>query len=95
MTLALDTINKQVADVKALYLLQAELKAEIEKIETSLKEQLKENNKELVVTENGTITYKEIYSKCLDMKAFRASEFAFVYDKFATVEKVTRRFKVA
>lgn len=94
MTLALDTINSQIKEVKGLYLLKAELQAEIEKIETSLKEQLQENNKELVVTDNGTVSYKEVVSRTLNTAKLKQSEFAFIYDKFLN-EKTIMRFKVA
>ena len=40
--------------------------AEIEKIETALKTQLQENNQELVITDNGSVSYKEVISKTLN-----------------------------
>ena len=95
MTLEINHINQQIAEVKSLYLLKAELAAEIDKIETSLKEQLQENNQELVVTENGTVSYKEVISKTFNVTALKKSaDFSFIFDKFA-VSKSTMRFKVA
>lgn len=94
MALEINQINQQVAEVKSLYLLKAELNAEIDKIETSLKEQHKENNQELVVTENGTVSYKEVVSKTLNTTELKKSEFAFIYNQFLQ-EKSTMRFKVA
>ena len=94
MALALDTINNQIKEVKGLYLLKAELQAEIEKIETSLKEQLQENNQELVITDNGSVSYKEVISKTLNTTELKKSEFAFIYNQFLQ-EKSIMRFKVA
>lgn len=87
-------LNQQVAEVKSLYLLKAELQAEIEKIENNLKQILADNNLTLLTLENGTITYKEVISKTLNTTELKKSEFAFVYNQFLT-QKSTMRFKVA
>lgn len=94
MSTSTNAINQQIADVKGLYLLKAEVQAEIEKIENALKEYLVENNKTLVTVENGTVSYKEVISRTLNTTELKKSEFAFIYDKFLS-EKSVMRFKVA
>lgn len=86
-------INLVIKNLKNLYTKEAELKEAISNQEAIVKEYLKDNKLEVITLENGTATWKEVLSKTLDMKAFRQAHEG-LYQLF-TVEKVTRRFKVA
>ena len=86
-------LNLVIKNLKDLYTREAELKEAISNQEAIIKEYLTNNNLEVVTVENGTATWKQVFSKGLDMKAFR-SAYENIYQLYA-VEKVTRRFKVA
>ena len=86
-------INLVIKNLKDLYTKEAELKEAISNQEAIVKEYLTDNKLEIVTVENGTASWKEVFSKALDMKAFRQS-YENLYQLYA-VEKVTRRFKVA
>lgn len=86
-------LNLTIQNLKALYAREAELKQAISNQEAVIKEYLNDNNLESITLDNGTATWREVFSKTLDMKAFRQS-YENIYQLFA-VEKVTRRFKVA
>ena len=86
-------LNLTIKNLKALYAKEAELKEAISNQEAVIKEYLKDNNLESITLENGTATWKQIFSKTLDMKAFR-EQYENIYQIFS-IEKVTRRFKVA
>ena len=94
MTNEIKLLNKTVEQVKALYLEQAKIKAQIDALEETLKNYLTENNQTLLTVDAGTVSYKEIVSRTLNTTELKKSEFAFIYDKFLN-EKVTMRFKVA
>lgn len=86
-------LNATIKTLKDLYTKEAELKEAISNQEAVIKEYLTENNIEAITLENGTATWKTVFGKTLDMKAFR-QEYENIYQLFA-VEKVTKRFKVA
>lgn len=86
-------INLVIKNLKDLYTKEAELKEAISNQEAIVKEYLTDNKLEIVTVENGTASWKEVFSKALDMKAFRQS-YENLYQLYA-IEKVTRRFKVA
>ncbi len=86
-------LNLTLKNLKELYAKEAELKQAISNQEAVIKEYLTNNNIESITLDNGTATWKAVFSKALDMKAFRQS-YENIYQLFA-VEKVTRRFKVA
>lgn len=86
-------LNLTIKNLKALYAKEAELKEAISNQEAVIKEYLKDNNLESVTTESGTATWKEVFSKTLNMKLFR-EKYETLYQIFS-VEKVTKRFKVA
>ncbi len=86
-------VNAVIKTLKDLYTKEAELKQAISNQESIIKEYMSDNNIELLSLDNGTASWKQVYSKNLDMKAFRQS-YENIYQLYA-VEKVTRRFKVA
>lgn len=86
-------INATIKTLKDLYTKEAELKEAISNQEAIIKEYLADNNLEMITVENGTASWKSVFSKALDMKAFR-KEYENIYQMYA-VEKITRRFKVA
>lgn len=86
-------LNLTIKNLKALYAKEAELKEAISNQEALIKEYLKENNIESITLENGTATWKQVFSKALDMKAFRQA-YEHIYQLY-TIEKITKRFKVA
>ncbi len=86
-------LNLVIKNLKDLYTREAELKEAISNQEAIIKEYLTDNNLEIITVENGTATWKTVYGKTLDMKAFR-QEYENIYQLFA-VERITRRFKVA
>lgn len=86
-------LNLTIKNLKSLYAKEAELKEAISNQEAVIKEYLKENNLEAVTVENGTATWKPVFSKVLNMKAFREA-YETLYQVY-TIEKITKRFKVA
>lgn len=86
-------LNLVIKNLKDLYTREAELKEAISNQEAIIKEYLTDNNLEMITVENGTASWKSVFSKALDMKAFRQA-YENIYQLYA-VEKVTRRFKVA
>jgi len=86
-------VNAVIKTLKELYTKEAELKQAISNQEAIIKEYMTDNNIELLSLDNGSASWKQVYSKTLDMKAFRQS-YENIYQLY-TVEKVTRRFKVA
>lgn len=86
-------LNATIKTLKDLYTKEAELKEAISNQEAIIKEYLTENNLESITVENGTATWKQVFSKSLDMKAFRQA-YENIYQMFS-VQKITRRFKVA
>ena len=86
-------LNLVIKNLKELYTREAELKEAISGQEAIVKQYLTDNKLEAVTVENGTATWKAVFSKVMDMKAFREANEA-LYQIF-TVNKVTRRFKVA
>ena len=86
-------VNAVIKTLKDLYTKEAELKQAINNQESIIKEYMTDNNIELLSLDNGSASWKQVFSKSLDMKAFRESH-ENIYQLYA-VEKVTRRFKVA
>lgn len=86
-------VNAVIKTLKDLYTKEAELKQAISNQESIIKEYMTDNNIELLSLDNGSASWKQVFSKSLDMKAFRESH-ENIYQLYA-VEKVTRRFKVA
>ncbi len=86
-------LNATIKTLKDLYTKEAELKEAISNQEAVIKEYLAENNLEAITLENGTATWKTVFGKTLDMKAFRQA-YENIYQLYA-VEKITKRFKVA
>ena len=86
-------LNLVIKNLKDLYTKEAELKEAISNQEAIVKEYLKENELETVTVENGTASWKQVFSKALDMKAFRQA-YENIY-RLYSVEKVSMRFKVA
>lgn len=86
-------LNQTVKNLKELYTKQAELKEAISNYESNLKEYMEDNHITHLDCQQGSINYVDVCSKVLNMRAFRA-EFENLYQLF-TVEKTTKRFKVA
>lgn len=86
-------VNAVIKTLKDLYTKEVELKQAISNQEAIIKKYMTDNNIELLSLDNGSASWKQVYSKTLDMKAFRQS-YENIYQLYA-VEKVTRRFKVA
>ena len=86
-------LNLTIKNLKNLYAKEAELKQAISNQEAIIKEYLTQNNLESISCESGSATWKEVFSKTLNMKAFR-EQYESLYQIFS-IEKVTRRFKVA
>lgn len=86
-------VNAVIKTLKELYTKEAELKQAISNQESIIKEYMTDNNIELLSLDNGSASWKQVFSKSLDMKSFRESH-ENIYQLYA-VEKVTRRFKVA
>ncbi len=86
-------LNATIKALKDLYTKEAELKEAISNQEAIIKEYLTKNNLETITLENGTATWKTVFGKTLNMKAFR-QEYENIYQLFA-VERVSKRFKVA
>ena len=86
-------LNQTVKNLKELYTKQAELKEAISNYEADLKGYMEDNHITNLDCQHGSINYVYVCSKVLNMRAFRA-EFENLYQLF-TVEKTTKRFKVA
>lgn len=86
-------VNAVIKTLKDLYTKKAELEHAISNQESIIKEYMTDNNIELLSLDNGSASWKQVFSKSLDMKSFRESH-ENIYQLYA-VEKVTRRFKVA
>lgn len=86
-------VNATIKTLKDLYTKEAELKEAISNQEAIIKEYLTNNNLEMITLESGTASWKTVFGKALDMKAFRQAH-ENIYQLYA-VEKVTKRFKVA
>lgn len=86
-------LNQTVKNLKELYTKQAELKEAISNYEADLKGYMEDNHITHLDCQQGSINYVDVCSKVLNMRAFRA-EFENLYQLF-TVEKTTKRFKVA
>ena len=86
-------LNQTVKNLKELYTKQAELKEAIANYEACLKEYMEDNHIQHLDCQQGSISYVSVFSKVLNMRAFR-QEFENLYQLY-TVEKTTKRFKVA
>lgn len=91
MTKNINEVMKELAEYTAL---QEELKAQIEFLQDEVKEYMKENNVDEVLTESGEkATFREVISNRFDSTAFK-KDFADIYKEY-TKRTTYKRFTFA
>lgn len=91
MTKNINEVMKELAEYTAM---QEELKAQIEFLQDEVKEYMKENNVDEVLTESGEkATFREVISNRFDSTAFK-KDFADIYKEY-TKRTTYKRFTFA
>lgn len=84
-------INEKMRELKEMTEMLEETKAMVTALEDEIKEYMKANSLDEVVTDDGKATWREVISNKFDSTAFKKSEWGELYKEF-TKQTTYKRF---